>query len=136
MTSWLSRLLDEETVYWPPPKNNGKGGFIWEFPIQVLTRWQYSRRRTTGPEARYLVSGTKLIMNTSVWSEYDFQPGGYLWKGTLKELQTIFDPDPVYALEGYEVNVYNLASQIMSVEKIRAVSSRIIALRKAYLDKS
>jgi len=134
MTYWVNRLLDEDAVYWKPPIRDGLGGYSkWRYPEQIRSRWQYSK----GPKIEYDTAGGSVISaRTLVWIDREIEIGSYLYKGKIEDLQTIFHPDPDFDVDYLETDeVYELASQVVSVENVRSIPSKNY-LYKVYLDET
>ena len=116
-------LLDEPTVYWEPPVNDGTGGYnSLSSPVQITARWQYSAHGHSGPNIQRSFEGASLEERSSVWSGTEMLPDSYLWKGLLADLPG--GPD-------LPVDAYRVAS----VYNVRAVKT-LGYLYKAYLDAS
>ena len=115
MSSWINKLLVEQTVYWTKPTRDGLGDyFIWPDPVQLLGRWQYDKL-----DLEYQESGAIAPNRSSVWVDAEIIVGGYLWKGVLADLTGNEPPGS--------------ASQIISVQMVRSIP-RVVYLYKAYLD--
>lgn len=135
MSIFSSNLLDETTVYWDPPIRDGLGGYSWNYPSEILGKWQYSVGGNRGPTLRFLSDGSEVVSRTSVWVDSLVKLGGYLWKGSLEELQTIFTPNPSFIYDKKtSSDIYELAAQITSIQKITSNAGKDNIVLKAYLD--
>ena len=122
MTTWTDKLLDEATLFWHSPKR-GIDGYIWEPPTEILGRWQYSVGGGSGPTVRYTQEGSVIVGRTSVWVNYDIEPGMYLWKGSQDDLVSDIPPP-------------DDARQVVTIQTVRSIPSKTTKLRKVYLDES
>lgn len=135
MTKWIDGLLKETCVYWEPPIRDGLGGYTWSYPMEMESRWQFSNMSSKGPSISYLPSGSQIVAQTVVWVNYNIKLGGYLWLGSINDLQTIFKPDPYFSLNNIDTeNVFSLASQIVAIHIVNSILMNTGYLVKAYLD--
>lgn len=132
--SWSNNLLVDTCVYWEPPKRDGLGGYKWCYAVELLSRWQYGFQRSTGPILIYSPEGSQVIPRAEVWVNKDIELGGYLWRGTIKQIQTIFDPDPSFEEPTNLISdVESLAAQIVEIKFVESLVNKNVVLRKAYL---
>jgi hypothetical protein len=125
---WPTNLLDEISVYWEPPVRDGLGGYTWNYPIEIKSRWQYS------PAIAYAPNGAEVPARASVWVSTDIKVGSYLWKGIIKEVSTIFNPVPAFDnLEEFENELREIAYQVVTMNFVRSIYNKNNLLRRAYL---
>lgn len=128
MTTWFTSMLDENAVYWSPPIRDGFGGYSWEYPIEIKSRWRIDSTVV------YATDGSQVAARSSVWVDHDVLIGGYMWKGTIEDLATIFDPAPPFSVEDLTTEqIYSIAAQIVSLSKVRSIPSKTTKLTKAFL---
>lgn len=127
--TWMSHLIDEPAVLWTPPIRDGLGGYTWELPSEVLSRWQYGLGLQDGPKVRYLAEGSTEVARTVVWLETLVEPGSYLYKGTLLDLKNELPETD----SNQDEMIFDLAAQVVSVVNIRSVNGNYY-LYKAFLD--
>lgn len=132
--SWTTNLLRDVCVYWEPPNRDGLGGYEWCYAVELMSRWQYGLQGRSGPVLVYSPEGSQIIPRTEVWVNKDIQLGGYLWRGTIKQTQTVFDPDPSFEEPTNMLSdVESLAAQIIEVKLVESIVNKNNILRKAYL---
>ena len=125
---WPTNLLDEISVYWEPPVRDGLGGYAWNYPIEIKSRWQYA------PAVTYAPNGAEVPARASVWVNTDVKIGSYLWQGVIKEVDSIFNPVPVFDnLEAFEDELRAIAYQVVTMHFVRSVYNKGNLLRRAYL---
>lgn len=139
MTSWVSRSLDQRSVYWKPPKRDGFGGYIWTPPFEIASRW----------EDRYSnvfdVSGVEVVSRAVVWVDEELEVGGYLWLGALVSTSNDYSP-PIDSVpreyksiqaEEYEEEILGVyetyAAQIVNKKRIVSLNSEKVIYRKVFL---
>ena len=127
--SWVDHMLRDTAVYWEPPVRDGLGGYTWGDPVELLSKWQYKSKLV------YSATGSEVLSNATVWVSTNVENGGYLWKGRISDIQTIFDPDPTFSLAPYslEENIRSLASQIISVASVSSLVYDDIATMRVFL---
>lgn len=131
--------LDTPTLYWKPPGRDGVGGYLWDHPEEIMTRWDFKSSLI------YNESGGETESNAIVWTNKDIELGSYLWKGTLKEVTDFKKPSPdldftsleyKQAREGFfDLDVLDLASIVLKVDIINPLSAcnALNFIRKVYL---
>ena len=128
MTLWADRMLLDNAVYWEPPIRDGLGGYTWSYPIEIKTRWQQI------PKLVYGSDGSEIMANSIVWVLHDVVSGGYLWKGQIDDIQTIFEPVPDFSSgDQQQYKIRDLASQIVSVKIISSIVDETSTLVRAFL---
>lgn len=98
--SLLSRALSQTAVYWGDPVPSGQGKYSFADPIEILCRW-------IDMQVEFTDNNGQLTMSTGVViTQYrDIDPGGYLFLGTLRDLQ---DQSTPYANAGaFAVRQFN-----------------------------
>lgn len=77
------RFCVQDCVYWGNPIDDGYGGFTFDDPVEIKCRWEDKQ------EVMLYVSGKEFTTNASVLLTQDVANEGYLWLGTLVELNAI-----------------------------------------------
>lgn len=85
----LSRLLNQTAVYWAPNGNDGYGKPNFVSGVEITVRWEDVKR--------YYVSGEgeEKLSNSTVISTSQMQEGGYLFLGSLDDLNSASQEDPI-----------------------------------------
>lgn len=122
MSYWTDKLLDEPTVVWAPPTQDGLGGLTWGSPTETLGRWQYTVNPggAAGPDIRYTPDGTTSPARTVVWLKVEPELDSYLFKGELTDLPPSYE-------------VVEIASQVIAVKNVRSIPTQNY-LYMVYLD--
>lgn len=79
------RFCVEVAVYWGNPQNDGYGGWTFDAPVEIPCRWENKSENMFGPDGR------EFTCNSSVLLTQDVDLEGYLWRGSLADLQAIPD---------------------------------------------
>ena len=126
--TWVDRLLTETSVYWDPPIRDGLGGYTWGYPQEIKTRWQNTPRLVYDP------NGAEIQTSAEVWVTKDIISGGYIWRGTINDIQTVFEPDPDFALDNPPIEkIRNMAAQIVKITRIESLVNNSLIFMKALL---
>ena len=120
MTTWITRLLDEDAVYWEPPQRGSADDYIWVDPIALKSRFQFSYGSTGGAQLRFESKGSVVSYRHSVWVSEAVTIGGYLWKGSIVDLGVLTPPP-------------DTAYKVRTLEFTRSITTQDY-LYKVYLD--
>lgn len=72
--------LIHRIVYWPPTVAGGSGQPTYGEPVEMAGRWVPKETQIITPE------GSKITVQTVVWTEEPVLKNGFLFKGTLDEV--------------------------------------------------
>lgn len=113
----FSRMLKQTAVYWANPVSDGIGGRTFADPVEISVRWEDKNEMfisTTGQESRSMAI---------VYAAIDLVEGGYLYLGTLDDLSS-----------GEELNPLSIdnAHAILGIHKIPNIKANVF-LRKAWM---
>jgi hypothetical protein len=118
ITSFIKKVCKQDAVYWGTPVDDGYGTKTYATPVEIKVRWE-DRLKTISDR-----DGREIVADITVLVTQDLDLGGYLYLGSLDDL----DSDPVPAdVEG--------AFEILSFEKIPMIFSTTEFVRFAYLNK-
>lgn len=78
----LKRSKRQRAVYWGSPVTTGEGGREFAEPVELAVRWEDRAELFRDPNGEERTS--QAIVEVLV----DVDLGGYLWKGTLSELDS------------------------------------------------
>jgi hypothetical protein len=115
---FLKRAAVQTVVYWSSPVEDGYGGFTYADPVEIEGRWENVQ------EVVRSTDGSELLAQARCWVEQDVDEKGYLFLGTLNDLDSAGTPDNQ---EG--------AVRIIAFSKIPALHSTNKFIRKASLNK-
>ena len=82
-----AKFTVQDLVYWGNPVDDGYGSFTFDDPVEIKCRWEYKS------EVMLYAEGKQFTTNASVMVNQDVDLQGYMWLGTLSELQAIPDID-------------------------------------------
>jgi hypothetical protein len=118
----IERMCVQTAVYWENPVADGFGGINYDEAKEIKCRWENKRDLIVGSEAD--APGEELISEAQVYILEDLQELGYLYLGTLNDLDSDAKEQP---------ETISTAFQIKKFEKTPAFKSTTDFLRKAYL---
>lgn len=82
----IARLLKQTAVYWSSPVADGYGGYTFSQPVEISVRWEDKQEKYIS------LKGEEKISRSIVYSEQDFDVGGYLMLGVMDDLDSEYDP--------------------------------------------
>jgi len=118
ITDLLVRSCTQTAVYWGNPQNTGDGDITFDIPVEIKCRWENREVLFTG------VKGDVESSRAGVFVLQDLEEGGYLYLGTLDNLDSNESEDPK-SVDG--------AFEIKQFEKIPALGSTTNFIRRAFL---
>ena len=86
--NFISRRLNQKLVYWGNPVDDGKGGFTFDFPVELDGRCIYKMERVVSG------IGEETISRAQVYLKQVVTEGGYLYLGTLEDSSLDSHPVP------------------------------------------
>lgn len=114
----------QKCVYWGNPVSNDNGGYTFANPVEIDCRWDDKQELKTG------FWGNKFASQAQVLVNIDLDRRGFLYKGTLAELQA------EATAKGYSTanpREFPTAFIIEQFEKIPMVMSNDDFVRTAFL---
>lgn len=118
----INRMCVQTAVYWGSPTADGFGGINYDEAKEIKCRWENKSELITGGEADN--PGEELISDAQVYVLEDLDELGYLFLGTLNDLDSDAQEQP---------ETISTAFQIKKFEKTAAHRSTTDFLRKVYL---
>jgi hypothetical protein len=118
ITDFIIRTCTQTAVYWGTPVNDGQGGKTFADPVEIYCRWE---------EIMQIVSdskGNEITSRALVYLTQDVDEDGMLYLGTLDDLDSAQEADPMGTQGAYTIKRF---------EKLPALGSTTEFLRKAYL---
>jgi hypothetical protein len=123
--SFIKKIAVQTAVYWGSPVNNGYGGKTFAEGVEIQCRWQ-----ETGKETIITNNGKEYVSNTQVLVTQDLDVEGWLYLGTIAELNTLgFNS----LIKDFKPNQIDGAYQIRRFSKIPMIKSGTKFVRTAYL---
>ena len=125
IADFVSRLCEQDAVYWGNPQDNGYGGFTYDDPVEIKCRWEDSNEviSMAGQDRK----GRELVSKAQVWVVQDVDEEGYLYLGTLDSTDALSSAE-----EADPASVYG-AYKILKFEKTPEHRRSNKFIRKAYL---
>ena len=120
----ILRFCKQTAVYWGNPQDDGKGGKTYDNGVEIVCRWNDS-----GKEVRITTNGKEYISTTQVLVTQDLDVEGYLYLGTLVELDAVGLNKLIYDFKPKEMDG---AYEIKRFSKVPDVKARQF-VRTAYL---
>ncbi len=83
-----AKFCVETAVYWGSPVNDGYGGFTFATPVEIPCRWENKNEIDIG----WFSTGNPanlLVCKASVLVTQDLDLNGYMYLGTLSQLQAL-----------------------------------------------
>ena len=93
----ISGLLQQTAVYWAAGTNDGYGGRTFPDPSEVAVRWEDRQEVFVDAQGRESVS------KSVVYSASALVVGGYLYLGSLDDLDSSEEADPLSVGAAYEI---------------------------------
>ncbi len=104
----VAKFCVETAVYWGNPQNDGYGGFTFDAPVEIPCRWENKMEMDIGWLSTGFPGNVRLS-KASVLLTQDLDLNGVLWRGTLDELNTIYDDvsDPKVIFGAYAIHRFD-----------------------------
>jgi len=120
MESFIARLCTQTAVYWGDPTDDGRGGktFGSAYPVEIDCRWEDHVEEVAGRD------GSVIVCRAVVYVTEDVEEGGYLYLGTLDDLDSGEEADPTIINDAYVIRRF---------DKVPALRLTSEFLRKVYL---
>ena len=125
----LTRNCTQTCVYWAGPTNDGAGGFDFDDPVEIACRWEGKIQVVKDDDAK----GGEIECVAIVYLLQDVDEEGYLFLGTLDDLEALEDSSENSSGGWYNPTVVENAYKIKQFEKIPALGSTTQFVRRAYL---
>ena len=93
----LANQLKQTAVYWGNPASDGYGGRTFDDAVEMNVRWQDRQELFVDAQGREQTSRAVVYVAT------DLAIGGYLYLGTLADLSSAEEGDPLSVSTAYEI---------------------------------
>jgi len=118
MESFITRLCVQTAVYWGTPVEDGYGGKTFADPVEIDCRWEDTLEVISDAD------GNEIISKSAIYVTQDVDEQGYLYLGTLDDLDSGEEADPT-TVEGAHI--------IKRFDKVPALRTTNEFLRKVYM---
>lgn len=109
----ISEFLKQTAVYWGAPIPNGFGGFTYSNPVEIVVRWEERVQMFTS------MSGQEKVSQAVVYTESTLTANGYLFLGTLNDLDSPAVPE---TQEGaYLIEAVSACPSMDAVQTLRKI---------------
>ena len=111
-----ARFCVQTCVYWGSPVNNGYGGFTFADPVEILCRWEDKTEVDIG----WFSSGNPgnaLATKASVLVIQDLDLQGYMYLGTLADLTTATETNPLSKAGAYVIQRFDKIPMVRKTDE-------------------
>lgn len=109
----LSKKLNQTAVYWGNPVNDGQGGRTFDDPVEIAVRWEQKQELfidAAGQEAR---------SSAVVYLAQDVVLGGFLYLGTLDDISSAEEADPMIVSNAYAIRNFQSIGNVKATTFLR-----------------
>lgn len=111
----VGKFCVQTLVYWGNPQSDGYGGFTYDAAVELKCRWEDKA------EVMLSVDGKEFTCNASVLlSDTDVELQGYMWLGTLSELNAITGVQitkPITIKDAYIIRRFDRIPMVMKTDE-------------------
>lgn len=110
----VARFCVQTCVYWGNPVDDGYGSFTYDAPVERACRWEDKQ------ELMLYVAGKEFTTNASVLVTEDVVNEGYMWLGTLAELNAIPNIDtskPITIPQAYIIRRFDKIPMVRKTDE-------------------
>lgn len=111
----LENQLRQAACYWGNPQSDGYGGRTFDDPVEIDVRWVDRQEMFVDTQAREQVS--RAVVCVAI----DLDVGGYLYLGTLVDLSSAEEGDPLSVSAAYEIRAISKTPNIRADQFVRRV---------------
>jgi hypothetical protein len=129
ISSLLTKHCKQICVYWGNPQNDGEGGWTFDTPVELACRWEGKIQVIKDDDAK----GGEIECVAVVYLLQDVKEEGFLFFGTLDDLEATEDSSENSSGGWYNPLAVNGAYKIKQFEKIPALGSTTVFVKRAYL---
>ena len=99
----IIRACKQTAVYWGDPTPDGYGGWTFgsEYPIEIKCRWEARTEVISDGQ------GNEIISRARVYVTEDVEEEGWLFLGTLDDLDSAEEEDPMEASGAYKIKRFD-----------------------------
>ena len=115
---YISRLCVQTAVYWGSPAEDGYGGKTFADPVEISCRWENTL------EVIRDAFGNEIVCRSGIYVTQDVEEQGYMYLGTLDDLDSDEEADPTTVDGAYEIRRFDKTPSLRATNDF---------LRKVYL---
>ena len=97
---FVTSVCVQIAVYWGTPVSDGYGGINFDDSVEIKCRWDGKIQMVKGSDGREVVSKAELLITQ------DVDEGGYLYLGTLDNLDSGEEDNPITIDGAWEILVF------------------------------
>lgn len=109
-------VLKQTAVYWGNPTSDGAGGATFDEPVELNVRWEDRSELYID-----MTTGRELRSSAVVFVSEDVERGGYLYLGTLSDLSSSQEADPLLIDGAFEVREFKKTPDRKGTSFVRRV---------------
>jgi hypothetical protein len=114
----VAKFCVQTAVYWGSPVNDGYGGFAYADPIDIACRWEDKTEIDFG----WFASGhpgNLMLSKSHLLVTQDLEEKGYLWLGTLAELETEYEDtsDPRKVRKAFMIHRFDKIPMVFKTDE-------------------
>ena len=89
---FIKKHLSQTLVYWGNPQSDGRGKYTYDDPVELIGRTE------SKSELVRSYKGKEVVSRAIVWLDQEVDEAGYLYLGTLNDLDS--NPDDPTVVDG------------------------------------
>lgn len=124
LQQFITKVCAQTAVYWQPKDmRNETGDPLYEYPVEISVRWDINEEKVSFSRSRGLADAFRLEGATSILVTEDLIEGGFVWLGTLSDLETEVSPitllktNPKDIKNAYVIKKFKKTPEIFSTSK-------------------
>lgn len=116
ISKFIKSICKQTAVYWGEPVPDGMGGYIFSPGEEIICRWDDKIEVIRNKK------GIEIVCKAEILVPEDLTEGGYLYLGSLDDLDSAQVDNPLLVDNAYEIQRINKTSMIKSTtEFVRQV---------------
>jgi len=97
LLDFVASVCVQTAVYWGAPTPDGYGGYTFADPVEISCRWDGSTRMVKSGDGKDVLSRARILLTQ------DVDEGGFLMLGTLDDIDSASEDDPVSLTDAWEI---------------------------------
>lgn len=113
-----AKFCVQDAVYWGNPQNDGFGGKTFDAPIQIKCRWEDKMEVDIGWISTGHPGNIRLT-KAQVLVTQDLVPNGYLWLGTLAQLNVLYSDitNPRVLIDAWPIHRFDKVPMVFKTDE-------------------
>ena len=112
----ISKNCVQTAVYWGSPVEDGYGGKTWGDPVEIDCRWEETMQVMLDKD------GEEITSRAAVYVTQDLEENGVLYLGTLDDLDSDQEADPLSNNAAYTIKRFAKTPVLGSTTQFRRVA--------------